>query len=171
MALRGAIVLASVAMAVSGCQMSTPATEPTFAPDANTTTSAAPAVQAGPFGTTMTVTESGATAAYTVSNLRPVPVDAQIVPPRGTMYAVDVVIDAQTGTTAYNGYYFVAKAADGVNFPPAIGAVRPDVDSGQLAAGQSLSAHVAFDVPEGQAITRVVLRDPKGNALAVWGIA
>lgn len=171
MALRGAIALASVAMAVSGCQTSTSGTAPAVATDANTTTSAAPAVQAGPFGTTVTVTESGATAAYTVSNLRPVPLDAQIVPPRGTMYAVDVVIDAQTGTTSYNGFYFVAKAADGSNFPPAIGAVRPGVDSGELAAGQSLSAHVAFDVPEGQSITRVVLRDPKGNALAVWGTA
>lgn len=171
MALRGVIAAASVAMAVSGCQTSTSAPAPTDAKEATTTTSVAQAVQAGPFGTTLTVTESGATASYTVSNLSPVPLDAQIVPPRGTMYAVDVVIDAQAGTTAYNGFYFVAKAADGSSFPPAVGAVKPDVDSGELAAGQSLSAHVAFDVPEGQAITRVVLRDPKGNAVAVWGTA
>ena len=70
----------------------------------------------------LTVTSADATAAYTVANLRPVPPDAQIIPAKGSMYAVDVTIAAQTGTTMYNGFYFVARAGDGSTIAPAVGA-------------------------------------------------
>ena len=146
---------------VAACQ--SPA--PTAAPEPAVTTTSAPAVQAAAFGTTLTVD----TAAYTVANLRPVPVEAQIIPAKGSMYAVDVTIAAQTGGVTYNGFYFVARAQDGSTIAPAVGSVRPGITSGQLAAGQTVEGHVAFDVPQGQSITQVGLRDPKGKTLAVWG--
>ena len=132
--------------------------------------SAAPVEQAAPMGSTLTVTSAGATAAYTVANLRPVPPDAQIIPAKGAMFAVDVTIDAQTGTTMFNGFYFVARAADGSTIAPAVGAVNPGITSGELPAGQKTDGHVAYDVPVGKAITAVGLRDPKGKMLAVWGV-
>ena len=122
-------------------------------------------MQAAAFGTTLRV--DGAD--YTVANLRPVPAEAQIIPAKGTMYAVDVTIAAQTGTVVYNGFYFVARAQDGSTIAPAVGAVKPGITSGQLAQGQTIDGHVAFDVPDGQSITQVALRDPKGKTLAVWG--
>ena len=85
------------------------------------------------------------------------------------MYAVDVTIAAQSGSVVYNGFYFVARAQDGSRIAPAVGSVRPGITSGQLAAGQTVEGHVAFDVPQGQSITQVALRDPKGKTLAVWG--
>lgn len=154
------------ALLLAGCQ--SPAPTPTPLRD-TTTTAAAPAVQAAALGTTLTVTEADTVAAYTVANLRPVPVEAQIIPAKGAMYAVDVTIAAQTGTVVYNGFYFVARAQDGSTIAPAVGAVKPGITSGQLAQGQTVDGHVAFDVPQGQSITQVALRDPRGKTLAVWG--
>lgn len=142
------------------------ATETTGAGD---TSPAAPVQQAAPMGSTLTITSAGATATYTVANLRPVPADAQIVPAKGAMYAVDVTITAQTGTTTYNGFFFVARAVDGSTIAPAVGAVKPGITSGQLPQGQKIDGHVAYDVPAGATITAVGLRDPKGKMLAVWG--
>lgn len=132
-------------------------------------TATAPAAQAAVLGTTLTISGAGATAAYTVGNLRPVPVEAQIIPAKGAMYSVDVTIAAQTGTVTYNGFYFVARAQDGSTIAPAVGAVKPGITSGQLGQGQTIEGHVAFDVTAGQTITQVALRDPKGRTLAVWG--
>jgi hypothetical protein len=94
---------------------------------------------------------------------------AQIIPARGTMYAVDVTIVAQSGTTVFNGFFFVAGDQDGATIAPAVGAVKPGITSGQLAAGQTVAGHIAFDVPEGRSITQVALRDPQGKTLAIWG--
>ena len=151
----------AAALLIVGCQ--SPA--PTAPPEAAVATATTPAVQAAAFGTTLTV-DSGA---YTVANLRPVPVEAQIIPAKGTMFAVDVTIAAQTGTVVYNGFYFVARAQDGSTIAPAVGAVKPGITSGQLAQGQTIDGHIAFDVPQGLSITQVALRDPKGKTLAVWG--
>jgi hypothetical protein len=85
------------------------------------------------------------------------------------MYSVDVTIVAQSGTTVFNGFYFVARGQDGANIAPAVGAVKPGITSGQLAAGQTVVGHLAFDVPQGQSITQVALRDPQGKTLAIWG--
>lgn len=128
-----------------------------------------PGPQAAVLGTTLEVTSSGATSSYTVANLAPVPLAAQIIPARGTMYAVDVTIAAQSGTTVFNGFFFVASDQNGTSIPPAVGAVKPGITSGQLAAGQTVAGHVAFDVEEGQSITQVALRDPQGKPLAIWG--
>ena len=168
--MRGAIVVAAVVVLSAGCAgaKNTAAESPTASVAA--TSAAAPVEQAAPMGSTLTVTSADATAAYTVANLRPVPADAQIIPAKGSMYAVDVTIAAQTGTTMYNGFYFVARAADGSTIAPAVGAVKPGITSGELPAGQKIDGHVAYDVPAGKAITAVGLRDPKGKMLAVWGV-
>ena len=157
----------AVALITAGCGGSgSTAQQPTT--DAPATSTAPPAQQAVTFGTAVDIASDGGTATYTVDNLRPVPPDAQIVPAKGTMYAVDVTIVAKTGTIAYNGFWFVARAADGSNIAPAVGAVQPGITSGQLPQGQKLAAHVAYDVPHGQTITAIMFRDPKGKLLAVW---
>ena len=165
--MRGAIAVMAVVVLSAGCaEPKTTSDSPTAT--AADTPSATPVQQAVPFGATQTVTSEGATAQYTVANLRQVPPDAQIIPAKGTMYAVDVIIAAQTGTTTYNGFYFVAKAADGSTIAPAVGAVRPGITDGQLPAGQKADGHVAYDVPAGKTITAILLRDPHGKLLAVW---
>lgn len=168
MALRAAMAIAAVLMA-SACGAPAPTSAPTAAESEPATTTAPAAPQVAALGTALTITDSGGTAAYTVANLRPVPVEAQIIPAKGAMYAVDVTIAAQTGTVVYNGFYFVARAQDGSTIAPAVGAVKPGITSGQLAQGQTVDGHVAFDVPQGQSITQVALRDPRGKTLAVWG--
>lgn len=164
-----AIAATAAALTVAGCHAPASDTAPIATPEAGSTSPAAPAAQAAVLGTTLTVTDAAGAAAYTVGNLRPVPLDAQIIPAKGVMYAVDVTIDAQSGAVIYNGFYFVARAQDGTTIAPAVGAVKPGITSGQLAAGQSVDGHVAFDVPSGQTITQVALRDPKGKTMAVWG--
>lgn len=174
MILRAAPLIAA-ALVLVACSAPAPTTSaPTSSKDAALETSATPAtrspLQAAVLGTALTITTAGATAVYTVADLRPVPVEAQIIPAKGAMYAVDVTIDAQTGTTVYNGFYFVARAQDGSSIPPAVGAVKPGINSGELSQGQTIDGHVAFDVPPGQSITQVGLRDAKGATLAVWGV-
>lgn len=168
--MRGAIAVMAVVVLGAGCagcaEQKTAGESPTAT--VADTSSATPVQQAVPFGATQTVTSEGATAQYTVANLRQVPPDAQIIPAKGTMYAVDVTIAAQTGTTTYNGFYFVAKAADGSTIAPAVGAVRPGITAGQLPAGQKTDGHVAYDVPDGKTVTAILLRDPHGKLLAVW---
>ena len=167
--LMAAVAVAVATMApVAGCAEPSPPTAP------NQTTvevSSAPPLgpQAAILGTALEVKSSGATASFTVANLAPVPLDAQIIPAKGTMYAVDVTIAAQSGTTVFNGFFFVARDQDGASIAPAVGAVKPGITSGQLAAGQTVAGHVAFDVPEGRLITQVALRDPQGKTLAIWG--
>jgi hypothetical protein len=159
--------MVAVALITAGCagSGSTAQHTPTNAP---ATSTAPPTQQAVAFGTPVDIASDGGTATYTVDNLRPVPPDAQIVPAKGAMYAVDVTIVVKTGTIAYNGFWFVGRAADGSNIAPAIGAVQPGITSGQLPQGQQLAAHVAYDVPQGKTITAIMFRDPKGKLLAVW---
>jgi hypothetical protein len=165
-----AIVVGSAVVLSSGCAAAKNTATEIPATGATSTSSAVPVEQAAPMGVTLTITSAGATAAYTVANLRPVPADAQIIPAKGAMFAVDVTIAAQTGTTMFNGFYFVARSADGSTIAPAVGAVNPGITSGELPAGQKIDGHVAYDVPVGKAITAVGLRDPKGKMLAVWGV-
>ena len=167
--LMAAVAVAVATMALpAGCADSLPptATNQTTVQVASTPP---PGPQAAILGTALEVSSSGATASYTVANLAPVPLDAQIIPARGTMYAVDVTIVAQSGTTVFNGFFFVAGDQDGATIAPAVGAVKPGITSGQLAAGQTVAGHIAFDVPEGRSITQVALRDPQGKTLAIWG--
>lgn len=154
----------AVALITAGCGGSGSTGQQTAAP----ATSTASVKQAVPFGTAVDIASDGGAATYTVANLAPVPANAQIVPAKGTMYAVDVTIVAKTGTTAYNGFWFVARSSDGSNIAPAVGAVAPGITSGQLPQGQQVAAHLAFDVGKGKTITGIMLRDPKGKLLAAW---
>ncbi|WP_158249050.1 DUF1942 domain-containing protein [Mycobacterium sp. ENV421] len=160
--------LLAIALMGAACGNSTQTAQQS-PPSTPASTSMAPALEAVAFGTKVDIASSDGTAAYVVDNLQPVPPDAQIVPAKGTMYAVDVTIAAKSGTPAYNGFYLVARAADGSNIAPAVGAVRPGITSGQLAQDQQVAGHVAYDVPQGQTITAIQFRDPKGKVLAVWG--
>jgi len=166
---RTIVFLAAACAATVAC--SAPAT--TTAPTAATSPASSTAVPSGPqaaiLGTALDVATSNGTASYTVSNLAPVPIDAQIIAATGTMYSVDVTIVAQSGTTVFNGFYFVARDQDGANIAPAVGAVKPGITSGQLSAGQTVIGHLAFDVPVDKSITQVALRDPQGKTLAIWG--
>jgi hypothetical protein len=157
----------AVALITAGCGGSGSTTQQTT-DSVPATSTAPPAKQAVAFGTPVDIASADGSATYTVDNLQPVPPAAQIVPAKGTMYAVDVTIVGKTGTTTYNGFYFVARAADGSNIAPAVGAVQPGITSGQLPQGQRIAAHVAYDVPQGQTITAVMFRDPHGKLLAVW---
>jgi hypothetical protein len=163
----GLLGIIAVALLTAGCGGSGSTAQQTTN-SAPTTSAPPPAQQAVPFGTAVDIAASDGSATYTVDNLQPVPSAAQIIPAKGTMYAVDVTIVAKTGTTTYNGFYFVARAADGSNIAPAVGAVQPGITSGQLSQGQQIAAHVAYDVPQGQTITAIMFRDPHGKLLAVW---
>jgi hypothetical protein len=167
--LMAGVAVAVAAMALpAGCAEPSPPTAPNQT-TVEVSSTPPPGPQAAALGTTLDVTSASGAASYTVGNLAPVPLDAQIIPARGTMYAVDVTIAAQSGTTVFNGFFFVARDQDGAPIAPAVGAVKPGITSGQLAAGQAVAGHVAFDVPEGKSITQVALRDPQGKTLAVWG--
>jgi len=163
------VAVAVVAAAlVGGCAPPASNTSPTATTSAPSSTPP-PGPQAAALGTALDLTTASGEAAYTVANLASVPLDAQIIPARGTMYAVDVTIAARSGTTVFNGFFFVARDQDGAIIAPAVGAVKPGITSGQLAAGQTVVGHVAFDVPEGRSITQVALRDPQSKTLAIWG--
>ncbi|MFZ4371720.1 MAG: DUF1942 domain-containing protein [Mycobacterium sp.] len=162
--------LAAAVVAVAACAAPAPTTAPTATTSAARPTTAPSGPQAAILGTALNVMTSGATASYTVGNLAPVPIDAQIIAAQGTMYAVDVNIVAQTGTTFFNGFYFVARDQDGASIAPAVGAVKPGITSGQLAPGQTVASHLAFDVPQGKSISQLALRDPQGKTLAIWGV-
>ena len=141
---------------------------------AATTLSSAPAVpgpQSARSGATLDIDTGTGTGSYTVGNWRAVPVDAQIIPAKGVMYAVDVRIVANTGTVVVNGFFFAARTADGTTIAPAVGAVRPGITSGQLSQGQSVEGHVAFDCAPGTAVAGVALRDPAGKQLGLWSVS
>jgi len=163
-----AITVAVATMALgAGCAEPPPSTIPNQATvEAGATPPPGP--QAAALGTMLDVTTASGKASYTVANLAPVPLDAQIIPAKGAMYAVDVTIVGRSGTTAFNGFFFVARGRDGTSIAPAVGAVRPGITAGELGADQSATGHVAFDAPPGASIGQVVLRDPKGESLAVW---
>lgn len=130
-----------------------------------------PAPQSAVLGATLDIDAGSGAASYTVGNWRAVPLDAQIIPAKGAMYAVDVRIVATGGTVPVNGFYFAARTADGSTIAPAVGAVRPGITYGQLAAGQSVEGHVAFDFAPGTAVTGIELRDPAGKQLAFWSLS
>ena len=161
--------LAAACTATVACSAPATTTAPTTAASPASSTAVPSGPQAAILGTALDVATSNGTASYTVSNLAPVPIDAQIIAATGTMYSVDVTIVAQSGTTVFNGFYFVARDQDGANIAPAVGAVKPGITSGQLSAGQTVIGHLAFDVPVGKWITQVALRDPQGKTLAIWG--
>ena len=164
------MIAIAAAAAVAACSAPAPTTAPTDGVSAASSTTAPSGPQAATLGTALDVVTSNGTASYALSNLAPVPIDAQIIAANGTMYSVDVSIVAQSGTTVFNGFYFVARDQDGASIAPAVGAVKPGITSGQLDAGQTVVGHLAFDVPVGKSISQVALRDSQGKTLAIWGV-
>lgn len=169
-ALAIATVIAAAGIGLSACAKPAPTAGPPVTEDTNPTSPAPAGPVAGQSGATLDVTTDSGSAAYTVGNLQAVPPDAQIIPARGAMYAVDVRVTGRSGTTTVNGFYFVAGTADGSTVAPAVGAVRPGITYSQLGEGQSVEGHVAFDVAPGASITAVFLRDPRGRQLAAWSL-
>lgn len=174
--IRAVILAAAVVTVLGGCAHSgPPAPSMTSAgPSASEPPSGAPVPpgpRSGPLGATLEIRTGGGAAAYTVGNWRAVPLDAQIIPAKGVMYAVDVRILANSGTVPVNGFYFAARTADGSTIAPMVGAVRPGITYGQLTQGQSVEGHVAFDFAPGTAVSGVVLRDPAGKQLAFWSVS
>ena len=168
----GLIILLAAAVAVSSaCSSSQPAAPVSVASEDAGSTSAPVGPQAAVSGQTLHISTPDGSAAYTVDNLQPVPADAVIIPAKGTLYAVDVTILGESGITTVNGFYFVARADGGAVIAPAVGAVNPGITSGQLAEGQKMAGHLAFDVAPGQSIVQITLRDPKGKPLAAWSVA
>ena len=172
---RSVLSIAAIAVGVSLIACARPAppeTGPSGAvPQTTTTAPASRRPQSAQAGATLDIDTGTGAASYTVGNWRAVPVDAQIIPAKGVMYAVDVRIVANAGTIGVNGFYFAARTADGSTIAPAVGAVRPGITYGQLTQGQSVEGHVAFDFAPGTAVTGVVLRDPGGKALAFWSLS
>jgi len=168
-------MVAGLSVALGACARSAPPAVYPVIDDPSPTASNAPGAVPGPqsarSGATLDIDTGTGAGSYTVGNWRAVPVDAQIIPAKGAMYAVDVRIVANTGTIAVNGFYFVARTAGGSTIAPAVGAVRPGITYGQLAAGQSVDGRVAFDFAPGTAVTGVVLRDPAGRQLAFWSVS
>lgn len=174
MRIRATLLTASIAVSLLACARPAPPAASTIRDPADVTSSS-PVAPSGPktaqSGATLDIETASGTASYTVGNWRVVPVAAQIIPAKGVMYSVDVRITADSGTVPINGFYFAARVADGSTIAPAVGAVRPGITYGQLAAGQSAEGHVAFDFPPGTAVTGVVLRDPAGKSLALWTVS
>ena len=171
----GAVLLTiAMCMTLAACAPTAPpAVDPVVGVPASSQQSAAaaPSPQSGPSGATLDIGTGSGAASYTVGNWRSVPLDAQIIPAKGVMSAVDVRIVADSGTVAVNGFYFSARTADGSTIAPAVGAVRPGITYGQVTQGQSVEGHVAFDIAPGTQVTGVVLRDPGGKQLAIWSLS
>jgi Domain of unknown function (DUF1942) len=165
------IAVMAATVAVSAACTGQNNTNVTATSDVSSVTTTAPSQQAAALGATLDIATDSGTAAYTVSNLAPVPAEAQIIPAKGTMYAVDVRIRTQSGTTNFNAFNFDARAQDGTRIAPAVGAVNPGITSGELPQGQEVAAHLAFDVPAGKSIAQVFLHDSHGKPLALWSTA
>lgn len=160
-----------VGSALIACARPTPPAEPVVTRPADIAPSSAAALSAprtAQSGVTLDIDTADGAASYTVGNWRAVPLEAQIIPAKGVMYSVDVMILARRGTVPVNGFYFAARTADGSTVAPAVGAVRPGITYGQLSEGQSVEGHVGFDFAPGTAVTGVILRDPAGKQLAFW---
>lgn len=172
--IRTAIAPIAVAVSLFACARPAPPTSAPVGAGAPITTQSVAAPRSAPqsaaLGATLDIDTGTGAASYTVGNWRVVPVDAQIIPAKGAMYAVDVRIVANAGTVAVNGFYFAARTADGSTVAPAVGAVRPGITYGQLTQGQAVEGHVAFDFAPGAAVTGIVLRDPAGKQLAFWSL-
>ncbi|PRC43368.1 hypothetical protein C6A85_000000105710 [Mycobacterium sp. ITM-2017-0098] len=141
------------------------------------TTAAPPTAQAEPLGATIQATidswaEGGqisGTAAYTVDNLRPITATNSYTEVTGTLYAVDVMVQAQTGVTTVHPWHFALRTANGTNLTPDLSAVDNGLPATDLPQGQKVSGPVAVDVPPGETIAEVVLTNGLGGTqLGRW---
>ena len=131
----------------------------------------ASAHQSGPSGATLEVdTGAGAASLHQTSATGVRFRLTQVIPGQGRRTSVDVRIVANTGTVAFNGFYFVARSADGATvalLSARCARALPPVNCRQT---RSVEA-TAFDRAPGTAVTGVVLRDPAGEQVAFWSVA
>ena len=110
------------------------------------------------------------TASYTVSNLRPVTPSAY-ADVKGTLYAVDVTVQSQTGTTLVHPWNFVMRTEDGTSLTPVLGGVDNELPAQHLPQGQKVSGPVPVDVPPGKTIVEIVLSNGiGGDQLGRWTV-
>jgi hypothetical protein len=141
-------------------------------------TSGIPSVSAPPpapqavIGSTLQVTTSTTAAAYTVANLRQAVPSNEYVTVQGTLMAVDVIVQTQSGTVPVNVNYFHARTEDGTQFDTFQMAMLPgQLTFGDLPQGQKLRGVVAFDIPPGQTIAQIVLSGPIGSQDGLWTVS
>lgn len=114
----------------------------------------------------------GETTAYRVANLRPIsPVKSSYTEVKGTLYAVDVTVQAQTELTVVHPWNFALRTEDGTNLTPELGAVDNELPATDLPQGQKVSGPIAVDVPTGKTITEIVLSNGIGGTqLGLWSV-
>jgi hypothetical protein len=136
--------------------------------------------QAAPLGATIQATiesftadggTTSGTAAYTVANLRPITATHSYTEVTGSLYAVDVTIQAQTGVTTVHPWNFALRTEDGTNLRPDLSAVDNGLPAADLPQGQKVSGPIAVDVPTGKTVTEIVLTNGIGGTqLGRWTI-
>jgi len=134
----------------------------------------------GPLGTTITAsTQSGATngaettgtASYTVSNLRRIRSAQSSSGTGGTFYAVTVTVRGQRGVTMVHPWNFSVRTTDGTTLAPDLMAAPDGLPATDLRAGQKVSGSVAVQVPNGQAVTEILLTAGiGGEQLGRWTV-
>jgi hypothetical protein len=145
-----------------------------------TTAAPPPTAQAAPLGATIQATieslttdggTTSGTAAYTVDNLRPIAPSHSYTEVKGTLYAVDVTVQAQTGLTVVHPWNFALRTEDGTNLTPDLSAVDNGLPATDLPQGQKVSGPIAVDVPTGKTISEIVLTNGIGGTqLGRWTI-
>lgn len=89
-------------------------------------------------------------------------------PTNGSFLIVDVTITCSKGKVVANPLAFSVKDRQGYSYNPALGAVAQQVDSSDMAPGDTVRGQVAFDVPPGP--MTLTMRTPLGDTLATWSI-
>jgi hypothetical protein len=82
------------------------------------------------------------TAAYTVANLQTITPVHSYTEVKGTLYSVDVTVQAETGVTFVHPWNFVLRIEDGTNLTPDLGAVENGLPVTDLPQGQKVSGAI-----------------------------
>lgn len=166
------VIAAIVISAGAACVPSQHSTSTIIATTGIPTVSAPPPAPQARIGSTLQVTTSTSTAAYTVGNLQPVTSNNEYAPVKGTLMAADVIIQTQSGTAAVNVNYFHARLADGTQIDTdQMAGLTGQLTFGDLPQGQKLRGWIAFDVPPGQTIAQIVLTGPLGSQDGLWTVS
>lgn len=120
-----------------------------------------------PIGSTIEIEDSGARFTVTVDNLTPATPSEFAMPNQGELYQVTVTIQGIEGTANVNPLYVTARAADGTNYPAALGTVDDQLAATTVPAGDVIRGTVAFDVT-GPPIASVRYEGALGQQRASW---
>lgn len=150
------------------------------ATDASTVPAAPPSRQPVHLGATVEVAvetdmTDGSTvrgrAAFTVSNLRPITPAYGTDDDGGSFYAVDVTIEALSGTIVVHPFNFAVRTEDGTNLNPELSAIKNGLPATDLPEGQKLSGRIAVDVPAGKAVAEIIaFSQIGGTQLGRWTV-